>query len=134
EPRDDAGFTIEDLTKRLTTDTRPFGQCLAALGLSWRKFADAGHKIDVPVLDLGSALFLVLPGESYIEYQLLAQKLRPDAFVMVSGYGESATGYVPTEQAVTENDSNLREWCWVAPGAEKAMTAALKTALRVKPG
>ena len=71
------GFTVADLEKRLATDPKPFGQCLAALGLSWRERADAGHAIDVPVLDLGQAQLLLLPGESYVEYQLLAQKLAP---------------------------------------------------------
>lgn len=129
EPRSDAGFSVDDLTKRLTSDPKPFGQCLAALGLSWRKRADAGHKIDLPVLDLGPAQLLVLPGESYVEYQLLAQRLRPDSFVVVAGYGECATGYVPTEKAIEEKDTNLHDWCWVAPGAEKAMTGELEKAL-----
>ncbi|MEO6810691.1 MAG: hypothetical protein ABI353_16365 [Isosphaeraceae bacterium] len=130
EPRDDPGFTVEDLTKRLTTDPKPFGQCLAALGLSWRKRCDAGAKLDLPVLDLGPAQVVLLPGESYIEYQLLAQRLRPDSFVLTLGYGECATGYVPTEKAVNENDTNLHDWCWVAPGAEQVMTDALTAALK----
>jgi hypothetical protein len=37
---------------------------------------------------------------------------------------------VPTERAFEEGDGNLRDWCWVAPGAEKAMTKALEAALR----
>jgi hypothetical protein len=98
--------------------------------LSWRKRADAGHKIDVPVLDFGAAQLVLMPAESYVEYQLLAQKIRPDSFVMVMGYGECAPGYIPTEKAVAEGDSNLRDWCWVAPGAERAMTAALEAALK----
>ena len=135
EPRNAPGLTVEDLTKRLkrqtpTPDPRPFGQCLAALGLSWRKRADAGGKIDLPVLDFGFAQLLLLPGESYVEFQLLAQQLRPDSFVMVMGYGESATGYIPTEQAFAEDDTNLRDWCWVAPGSEAAMAAAIKQALK----
>jgi hypothetical protein len=128
EPRNDAGFTAADLTERLEHDPKPFGQCLAALGLSWRKRADAGHTIDVPVLDLGRAAYVLLPGESYVEYQLRAQRLRPDVFV--AGYGECATGYVPTEQAIREGDANLHDWCWVAPGSERAMTTALEQALR----
>jgi hypothetical protein len=130
EPRSGMGFTVADLRKRLTTDPRLFGQCLAALGLSWRKRADAGHKLDVPALDFGVAQVVLLPGESYVEYQLRAQKLRPDSFVMAIGYGECATGYVPTEMAVKEGDANLHDWCWVAAGAEKAMTEALKAALK----
>jgi hypothetical protein len=130
EPRDGRGFTKEDLTRRLTNDPKPFGQCLAALGLSWRKRADAGHKIDVPLLDFGVAQLVLLPAESYVEYQLLAQRLRPDSFVVTAGYGECAPGYIPTEKAVEEGDSNLNDWCWVAPGAEKRMTTTLETLLR----
>ena len=103
-PRDGPGFTVEDLTKRLNTDPKPFGQCLAALGLSWRKRADAGHVLDVPALDLGIAKLLLLPGESYVEYQLLAQEQAHDLFVCAIGYGECATGYVPTDQAIREGD------------------------------
>jgi hypothetical protein len=130
EPRGGEGFTVEGLTKRLTSDPKPFGQCLAALGLSWRKRADAGHTIDVPVIDFGPAQLLLLPAESYVEFQLQAQKLRPDSFVMVLGYGECAPGYIPIERAVEEKDGNLHDWCWVAPGAEKAMTKALEAALK----
>ena len=130
EPRNDPGFTVEDLTRRLTTDPKPFGQCLAALGLSWRKRADAGHKIDLPVVDFGSAQLLLLPAESYVEYQLMAQQLRPDSFVLVAGYGECAPGYIPTEKAVEEGDTNLRDWCWVSPSSEKRMQAALEAALK----
>jgi hypothetical protein len=132
EPRDGPGFTLDDLHKRLTEDKRPFGQCLAALGLSWRKRADAGATIDVPLLDFGAAQLLLLPAESYVEYQLLAQKTRPDSFVVVMGYGECAPGYIPTEKAVEENDGNLYDWCWVAPGAEKRMSAALAKILEKK--
>ncbi len=130
-PRTDAGFAEAELRRRLVKDARPFGQCLAALGLSWRKRALA--PLDVPVLDLGPAQLVLLPGEAYVEFQLAAQRLRPDSFVMAVGYGECGTGYVPTAQAVKEDDDNLHDWCWVAPGAEKALLEALKAALAKKP-
>ena len=129
EPREGA-FTVAALEKRLRTDPKPFGQCLAALGLSWRKRADAGRKLDLPALTLGPARLLLLPGEAYVEYQLLAQKLAPDSFVVAMGYGECAPGYVPTEKHWEEHDGNLSDWCWVAPGAEKALATAIRQALR----
>src|SRR5262249_48899816 len=46
EARASAGFSDEELTKRLKNDPKPFGQCLAALGLSWRKRVGAGKPID----------------------------------------------------------------------------------------
>ena len=49
---------------------------------------------------------------------------------MTMGYGECAPGYIPIERAWREGDSNLRDWCWVAPGAEAEMTRALRAALR----
>ena len=129
EPRNDEGFSKQDLEKRLTTDPKPFGQCLAALGLSWRKRAEARRPIDVPVLDFGPAQLLLLPGEMYVEFQLMAQKLRPDSFVMTLGYGECAPGYVPIERAFKEGDTNLKDWCWVGPGSEARIAATLKKAL-----
>jgi len=130
EPRNDEGFTVAELQRRLKNDPKPFGQCLAALGLSWRKRADAAHSIDLPVLDLGKAQLLLLPGESYVEFQLMAQKLRQDSFVMTMGYGECATGYVPIEKAFAEGDTNLNDWCWVAPSSDQRVTAALRAALK----
>lgn len=130
EARSSAGFSEAELTKRLTTDPRPFGQCLAALGLSWKHRVDAGKPIDLPVLDLGTAVLALLPAESYVEYQLAAQKLRPDSFVVVAGYGECGPGYIPIERAWKENDGNLSDWCWVNPGSEARMTAALRDGLK----
>jgi hypothetical protein len=129
EPRDDPGFTLADLEKRLETDARPFGQCLAALGLSWRLRADQGATIDVPALDWGKATLVLMPAESYVEFQLAAQKLRPDDFVLVLGYGECAPGYIPTEKHVAEKDGNLGDWNWVAPGSEPRMLEALRRVL-----
>ncbi len=130
EPRHNPGFTVEDLQNRLVSDPKPFGQCLAALGLSWRKRADAGHTIDVPVIDFGPARLMLLPAEAYVEFQLFAQQQQRDSFVMTLGYGECAPGYVPIERAWAEGDTNLGDWCWVAPGAEPAMKQAIAKALR----
>ena len=115
--RSGKGFTEADLTKRLKEDPKPFGQCLAALGLSWRKRVDAGQPIDVCAIDFGGPAYLLLPAESYVEYQLLAQAVRPEGFVVTAGYGECGPGYIPTEQAWKENDGNLTDWCWVDPAA-----------------
>ena len=66
-----------------------------------------------------------------IPLRKLAQQMRPDSFVLMAGYGEcAAPGYIPTEKAVEERDTNLRDWCWVAPGSEKRMRAALAADLK----
>jgi hypothetical protein len=123
------GFTEADLAKRLRDDPKPFGQCLAALGLSWRNRVLAGEPIDVCAIDFGGPAYLLLPAEAYVEYQLFAQATRPKGFVVTAGYGECGPGYIPTEQAWKENDSNLADWCWVDPGCEELMKKAIGKAL-----
>jgi hypothetical protein len=132
EARSSAGFSEAELMQQLKDNSRPFGQCLAALGMSWKKRCAAGKPIDVPVLDLDGALITVLPAESYVEFQLAAQQLRPDAFVLVAGYGECGPGYIPIERSWKENDGNLRDWCWVNPGSEQRMNDTLKLAMKSK--
>ena len=129
EPRAGVGYSSVELTERLTTDPNPYGQCLAAMGLSWRRRVSTGQPIDLPVLDLGQAVVALLPGESYVEYQLRAQALRPDAFVLAVGYGESATGYIPTARQLAEGDPNLDDWYWVSETAEGILTDGLELAL-----
>lgn len=128
--RTSAGFSEDELLKRLISDPKPFGRCLAALGLSWKHRVDAGRPIDVAALDFGTAVFALLPAESYVEYQLLARNQRHGAAVAVAGYGECGPGYVPIERAWAEGDVNLADWCWVDPGSEERMAAAVRAVLK----
>jgi hypothetical protein len=128
--RSGKGFTEADLAKRLRDDPKPFGQCLAALGLSWRKRVLADQPIDVCSIDFGGPAFLLLPAEAYVEYQLMAQAVRPKGFVVTAGYGECGPGYIPTEQAWREGDGNLADWCWVDPGCEERMRRAIGEVLK----
>ena len=69
----------------------------AALCLAWLRRID--RPIQLSCLDLGNALVVHLPGEPFVEYQLKAQQLRPDAFVCVAGYGDYGPMYIPTDAA-----------------------------------
>jgi hypothetical protein len=130
KPRNHPGFTEADFKRKLVKGGNHWHQCLAAMGLSWRKRCEGGQPVDIPVIDFGPAQLLLLPGETYVEYQLAAQKMRPDSFVLVAGYGEGGTGYVPTEKHWAEKDDNLGDWCWVHPGAEKPLLEAIRKALK----
>ena len=131
DPRVDGDFTKEKLNEQLNdTSQNRMKRGMAALGLSWQKRCEAGQPIDVPMLDFGGkAQLILLPGEIYVEYQIAVQELRPDSFVMTAGYGECGPGYIPTKRAWEENDSNLSDWCWVAPGQEEKIRAVLKRLL-----
>ena len=128
--RSEKSFSEEELKKKLTENAKPFGQCLAALGLSWRKRVAAGQPIDVCALDFGSAAFLLMPAESYVEFQLMAQDIRKNDFIVVAGYGESGPGYIPIERAWKEHDGNLSDWSWIDPGSEEIMRKAMEEVLK----
>ena len=49
--------------------------------LTWLRLAKAGRQIDLSCLRIGPARVLHMPGELFVEYQLAAQKMQPDAFV-----------------------------------------------------
>jgi hypothetical protein len=130
-PHSPAEALREDALRRALADASrpPFERALAALGLSSRLRHPQGHPIELQAVDLGPVQWVLLPGESFVAFQLLAQRLRPDQFVMASGYGECSTGYVPTEAARNEGFVEEHAWCWVAPGAERLLNDALAQVL-----
>ena len=48
---------------------------------------------------------------------------------MALGYGDSATGYIPTGLQIAEDDENLGAWYWVSASAEQILSAGLRDAL-----
>jgi hypothetical protein len=129
KPREDRSYAPDKVEAVLRPGQNHWKQCLAAMTYSWRKRSEAGQQIDVPVIDFGAAQLLLLPGEIYVEYQLAAQQMRPDSFVLVAGFGECAPGYLPTEKNREEKDNNLHDWCWIGPGSEKPMLDAMRRVL-----
>ncbi len=128
-PKNFGGYAEEDSRKTLAdTAAKPFQRNLAAMNLSWRSRVAADQPIDVPVADFGRAKFLVMPAESFVQYQLIAQGFSPQAPVVTAGFGECAPGYIPTALASTEKYNN-ESWCWVEPGAEPLITEALRHAM-----
>ncbi len=129
-PRDTGNFTPEAM-RRVLADPKAtrWQRISAALGLSWRERVAAGRPLDVPCLDFnrGTALFAILPAESFVGYQLAAQRLRPQSFVMVAGFGDGAPGYIPTDQCW--KDGYQDDYCWVAPMTEGVILRTLAEAL-----
>lgn len=127
-------FTIAAMQATLAnTNATRWQRVSAALGLSWRQRVDAGRPIDVPCVDVnaGTTQFAILPAESFVGYQLAAQRLRPETFVMIAGFGDGAPGYLPTDQCW--RDGYADDYCWVPPMTEQLMLEALAEAMG-KPG
>jgi hypothetical protein len=97
-PRREANFGKEASEKVLRDPkARPAARGNAAFQLAWLERIET--PIDVTCLELGPASIVHLPGEPFVEYQLAAQKMRPDRHVCVAGYGDGGPGYLPTDDA-----------------------------------
>ncbi len=129
-PRDTGIFSLDEM-KRILADPNAgrWQRISAALGLAWRSRVAADRPIDMPCLDLnrGRAQFVIMPAESFVGYQLKAQALRPDSFVMTAGFGEGAPGYMPTDRCWDDGYDDT--YCWVAPRTDRPMLAAMAEAL-----
>ncbi len=129
---DGPAFTRKALEKTLNNqEEKTTERILAAMSLSSRNRLDRGLPIDLPCLDLGVAQIVLFPGEAFIGYQLLAQKLRPDSFVLSIGYGECWPGYIPTESDF--KDGFNHDWRWVSQGSEQQIRHALEQVLKPAP-
>jgi hypothetical protein len=89
--------------------------------------------INIACLSLGNSRVLFLPGELFVEYQLAAQKLRPDLFVAMAAYGDYAPGYIGTEIAYTEGGYETSQRATqVSAKVEKVLMSAIRQLLDPK--
>ena len=123
-----ANLTEESLENAVKdTDRTVKKRILAAMGLSSRRRVASGQEIDLPCIDFGVAQVVLFPGEAFVGYQLMAQKMSSDSFVFSIGYGECWPGYIPTKSAFDDNFQDV--WLWVAPGSEERIRKALQQVL-----
>lgn len=104
----------------------------AARELSWLRRDTAGDTIAIKCLKLGSARVLYMPGELFVEYQLAAQRMRPDLFVAMAAYGDYAPGYIGTEVSYGQGGyETSRRASRVSARVEKVLYDAMRTLLDV---
>jgi len=116
------------LEERLNnTSLRTEDRILAAMSLASLDRVESGQQIDFPCVDFGEAQIVLFPGESFVGYQLMAQQMKPDSFVLSIGYGECWPGYIPTNKAFADHFHD--KWLWVGPGAENKIRQALQRVL-----
>src|ERR1700720_327294 len=96
-------YKSKELEARVADEKLPIPQRLtAARNLAWARRCEAREKIDIACLRLGPAYILHMPGELFIEYQLEAQRMRPDSPVLMAAYGDYGPGYIGTAIAYTQ--------------------------------
>lgn len=129
-PPDEGPLTIAALEKTIADPAASQSDRIhAALGLSYRRRCDRSQPIDVPAIDFGAAQVVVLPAELFVGYQLAAQKMRPNQLLLTPGFGESAPGYISTDEARREGFVEEHGYCWVQPDVEQRILTAIRTAV-----
>ncbi len=112
----------------------PSNRYAAAKNLTWLRRCRKRDAIDVACLSLGDARVLLMPGELFVEYQLAAQKLRPDLFVAMAAYGDYAPGYIGTEIAYSQGGYETSPGASkVAPAVEEVLMNVIRQLLDAKP-
>jgi hypothetical protein len=102
----------------------------AARDLAWLRRCRAGHKIELSCLKIGQAFIVHMPGELFVEYQLAAEKLQPNAVVCLAAYGDYGPGYIGTSIAYTQGGYETSRVSRVAPEVEGILVGALKDLLK----
>jgi hypothetical protein len=104
---------------------------VAADHLAWLQRTNEGNRVKVSSARLGKVWLLSLPGETFIEYQMAAQEMRPGEQVCTAGYEEYGPGYICTEIAYSQGgyESSERASC-VSPEVEKVLMAAITDVLK----
>jgi len=68
---------------------------ISAFQLGWLDRCRRQSPIVLSALHLNHVSMLHLPGEMFVEYQLRAQRMAPDRFVVAAAYGDDGPFYIP---------------------------------------
>lgn len=85
------------------------GRLNAATKLALLNRVEAGHQFELTLLRLGKVNVLHMPGELFVEYQLAAQQMKPEATVCMAAYGDYAPGYIGTQIAYSQGGYEVQE-------------------------
>ena len=112
-------------------EAKPDDRWYAAKHLIWLRRCRNRETIDISCLALGNSRLLHMPGELFVEYQLAAQKLRPELFVTMAAYGDYSPGYIGTEIAYSQGGYETSERAsQVAPSVEGVLMGAVRKLLK----
>lgn len=124
---------LEDSEKVLTNQGAMVSERVrAARDIVYAKRVTAGRTIELSSLRVGPAVVLNLPGESFIEYQLAAQKMRPDQFICTAAYGDYGPGYIGTTIAYSQGGYETSRVSRTAPEVEEVYLTAIRKVLNAK--
>jgi hypothetical protein len=131
EPRRAPEFS-EPVCRKIVQDAKanPSDRIKAAMTLAFQQRVAAGHSLDFSCLTIGPVKILNLPGETFVEYQLFAQRAAPaGTFVAVAAYGDCGMWYIGDNQAYTDRGGYEQTWSFIEP-SEEILKEAIREALQ----
>jgi len=127
-PRTDPGYTETDYRSRMTNPRLDPAVRIYRGAMPLVFLARQETPIVLSSLSIANVHILHLPGESMIDYQLFAQRLRPAGFVAVAAYGDCGCGYICTEKAFEEGGYEPTD-SFVVPESEVTLRAGIRKLL-----
>lgn len=125
------GKSLEALIADKNAD--PTARAYAAYDLAWLRRAEKKDPFTLGCLRLGKTRILHMPGELFVEYQLAAQKMRPDLFVAMAAYGDYAPGYIGAAISYSEGGYETSPRATrVDARSEEILTKAVRKLLEVE--
>lgn len=100
--------------------------------LTWLHRMQGGHKILLSVLELNNSRILHMPGELFVEYQLAAQKMRPDLQVAMAANGDGGPGYIGTRAAYPKGGYEVSYVSRVSPDVEDVLAEGMRYLLQAE--
>ena len=102
----------------------------------YERLASEGQSPDVMIVACCDSrvdpetVFSAMPGELFVEYQLAAARMRPEATVCMAAYGDYGPGYIGTEIAYGQGGYETSYVSRTAPEVEKVLTAGMAELLK----
>lgn len=126
-------YEAKELAKLANKKLLPRDRCFAARAIAFKRRVESGRKIHINCLTIADARILYMPGELFVEYQIAAQKMRPDLLVATAAYGQYSPGYIGTKIAYTQGGYETGKVSRVDPGVEDVLMSAMRKLLADPP-
>ncbi len=128
-PRRDPAYS-EPANRKLLADnpTNDAARLKPAINLAWIERMKANRQVELSCLTIGSVRLLHLPGEPFVQYQLAAQQVQPDSFVLVAGYGDCGMGYIGGDRIYTDRGGYEQTYAFSGP-CEGLLLSAIENLL-----
>ena len=101
EPREDLDLEVLKAIVADPTET-VVNRNRSAMTCGWLMRVATKRPILLGRLDLGAISLLHLPAETFVEYQLDAQKVVGERFLATAAYGDGGPWYIPLERSYAE--------------------------------